>query len=275
VELDMSAPFCAARARNAGYERVRQASYVQFIDADCHLAQGWMSAAVEFLEARPDVAAVAGRVSERAPEESIYNRLGEFEWNFAGTGDVEATGGICMVRSQPFRDVGGFDESVPAGEEPELCLRLRRRGWKIHRLGQPMATHDLGMRSLAQWWRRMVRNGYGSADVGARFALAKFRCNNWRVRAWSVWLVAFVASLLAAAPWIALSLLALWLAQLMRITLRARQAGHSGRLSLAYGFFTMLSFWPQMQGQILFTLDRARSAGMRLVEYKGPREHRS
>jgi hypothetical protein len=29
-----------------------------------------------------------------------------------------------------------------AGEEPELCVRLRRRGWRILRLDAEMTRHD-------------------------------------------------------------------------------------------------------------------------------------
>ena len=49
VELDMSAPFSAARARNAGFERLSQIDpgvrFVQFLDGDCEVADGWLDRA--------------------------------------------------------------------------------------------------------------------------------------------------------------------------------------------------------------------------------------
>ena len=45
VELDMSMPFTAARARNEGFRRLRElapnAKYVQFVDGDCEFSPGW------------------------------------------------------------------------------------------------------------------------------------------------------------------------------------------------------------------------------------------
>src|SRR4051812_26981123 len=46
VELDMSRPFTAARARNAGFERLSRINpgvrFVQFLDGDCEIADGWL-----------------------------------------------------------------------------------------------------------------------------------------------------------------------------------------------------------------------------------------
>src|SRR5204863_8125599 len=74
VELDLRVPFTAARARNAGWQRV-QADCVQFVDGDCELRSGWLAAAQEHLRTHPEAGAVAGRLRERHPERSIYNRL--------------------------------------------------------------------------------------------------------------------------------------------------------------------------------------------------------
>ena len=53
IELDMSLPFTAARARNAGFRRLRKIApdlpYVQFVDGDCELIAGWPERAVSFL----------------------------------------------------------------------------------------------------------------------------------------------------------------------------------------------------------------------------------
>ena len=44
IDLDMSVPFTAARARNAGFRRLREMvtdlAYVQFVDGDCELIDG-------------------------------------------------------------------------------------------------------------------------------------------------------------------------------------------------------------------------------------------
>ena len=39
----------------------------------------------------------------------------------------------------------GFNATLIAGEEPELCLRLRQKGWEIWRLDAEMTLHDAAM----------------------------------------------------------------------------------------------------------------------------------
>ncbi len=283
VSLDMSIPFCAARARNTGYQRLLELNpdtqFVQFIDGDCELTSDWLPAAVDFLTTNSDVAIAAGLLRERFPETSIYNRLGDLEWNFAGTGDVDSVGGIFMVRREAFDAVGGFDATVPAGEEPELCQRLTRAGWRIVRLDREMAWHDLAMTRFGQWWRRMIRSGYGSMDVAARFGVAKFARNNRRVQVWTVWmaltlLLATIVTLnletqMVRATALACGLLVcLWPAQFSRIAWRTWRKGSSGNVAIAYAFFMMIAFMPQIVGQYHYFVDRLCKRGFRLIEYK-------
>jgi glycosyltransferase involved in cell wall biosynthesis len=78
LALDMTTPFTAARARNAGLEvlsRGREPEMVQFVDGDCEICPGWIEAACSFLSQNPDVVAVAGRLRERHSEASVYNKL--------------------------------------------------------------------------------------------------------------------------------------------------------------------------------------------------------
>src|SRR5579884_773679 len=172
VELDTSKPFSAARARNAGFDRLvridPKVKYVQFLDGDCELADGFLDSARRELESRGDVAVVCGRRRERFPEKSIYNRLADLEWD-TPVGEAKSCGGDALVRAGAFRSVNGFDPSVVAGEEPEFCQRLRAKGWKIVRIDAEMTLHDSAMLHFGQWWRRAVRSGYGAADVATRF----------------------------------------------------------------------------------------------------------
>ena len=67
VELDMTLPFTAARARNAGVAELQDdCELVQFVDGDCTLDPDWMTAATTFLIDHPDAAVVCGRRRERA-----------------------------------------------------------------------------------------------------------------------------------------------------------------------------------------------------------------
>lgn len=283
IELDMSVPFCAARARNEGFRRLvkmhPEIRYVQFIDGDCEIIGDWLQIATSTLQHNQELAIVAGWLRERFPENSIYNRLGDLEWNFSGIGYLDSVGGIFMIRREAFEAVGGFDPTVAAGEEPVLCKKLRGKGWKIFKLDQDMAHHDLAMTRFGQWWKRMVRSGYGSMDVAKRFNVENFVRNNLRVRMWSIWLFflisAFFASIFfkAGSGVFLITTIAIFLifpAQFLRISIKTWRKGHSLSVAIAYAYFICIAFLPQMIGQIMYFTDLLRNRSFRLVEYKGP-----
>ncbi len=165
VDLDLSKPFTAARARNAGLEQVpADAEFVQFLDADCELVDGWLTTAVEALEADDSLAGVAGRRRERHPEATPYNKLCNMEWN-TPVGQAAAVGGDAMFRRDALEAVGGYDATMIAGEEPEMCLRMRAKGWTLRRLDAEMTLHDAAMTSWKQWWNRNKRAGHAYAET--------------------------------------------------------------------------------------------------------------
>lgn len=168
VELDDSIPFTAARARNAGAAWLRQyvphLLYIHFIDGDCELRSGWLHRALDAMEAEPDLAAVCGRRRERYPQRSAYNRLCDNEWN-TRVGIADTCGGDALFRVEPFREVGGFSIAMIAGEEPDLCHRIRQRGWAIRRIDVEMTVHDAAMTRFSQWWQRNRRSGYATAEA--------------------------------------------------------------------------------------------------------------
>jgi len=169
VALDTSIPFTAARARNAGVARLREiapdARFVQLVDGDCEVVAGWLERAHAALSARRELAVVCGRRRERHPEHSVWNRIVDVEWD-TPVGDAKACGGDAMMRLDALAAVGGFDPSLIAGEEPELCVRLRAAGWKIERLDAEMTLHDAAMERVEQWWKRTVRSGREPGSAG-------------------------------------------------------------------------------------------------------------
>ena len=134
VQLDMSVPFTAARARNEGFAALDAPELVQFIDGDCTLVPGYLSKACNFLTENPQVAMVTGWRSEIHRNASLYNKLADFEWH-RPAGEIMACGGDMLVRAEAFRAAGGFDPSVIAAEDDEFCTRLRKAGWQLHHRG--------------------------------------------------------------------------------------------------------------------------------------------
>ncbi|MFO0954448.1 MAG: glycosyltransferase [Isosphaeraceae bacterium] len=288
VALDMSRPFTAARARNAGFARLAESDpdleFVQFLDGDCEVAEGWLSRAAETLRARPKAALVFGRRREREPERSVYNRLADMEWNIPiGHGEGEeavACGGDALVRAEAFRKVGGYDPSVPAGEEPELCRRLRADGWSVLRLDADMTWHDSAMLRFGQWAKRQFRTGYGGLDYSTRFGHLgddPFRSQIRSARFWGVALplavvVGAAAAALILGPIAALGVVLLGLllpaVQALRIARRNRGRAGDARSALAYGVLTVLGKVFQAAGQALYLRDRRAGRHARLIEYK-------
>ncbi|QTD56255.1 glycosyltransferase [Parasphingorhabdus cellanae] len=168
LDLDLATPFTAARARNEGFARLLSIApnidYIQFVDGDCEIEQGWIASATDFLDQRSDVAIVCGRRRERFPDASFYNKICDEEWNTA-VGESEACGGDALMRKSSFVAVDGYNGGIIAGEEPELCSRMRTKNMRIWRIDQPMTVHDADMHHFRQWWLRAIRSGFGYAQV--------------------------------------------------------------------------------------------------------------
>jgi GT2 family glycosyltransferase len=264
VELDVTLPFTAARARNAGLARLNEGGpleYVQFIDGDCVLQPGWIGTAKAFLDARPRAAIAAGRLREQFPEATIYNRMADAEWA-RPAGRVDASGGIMLARARPLIEAGGFNPALIAGEEPELCLRLRRAGWEIWQLDAEMALHDIAMTRFSQWWKRSKRAGHTYAEGAALYGRGPERYNVARERRSLMWGAGVPAAALLGTlvtPWALLILLA-WPLQVLRLRLKGE--GWERALFLTLGKVA------EAQGAIGYRLAAWRGRRVRLIEYK-------
>jgi GT2 family glycosyltransferase len=287
VNLDTSIPFTMARGRNAGFDELSRRfptlRWVQFVDGDCEVHPGWIARARQVIEARADVAAVCGRRRERHPEASIYNRLADMEWN-APTGEVEECGGDVLFRCPVFLELGGFNPRMIAGEEPELCVRVRERGYKILRIDAEMTLHDAAMLRFSQWWTRAVRGGHSYAEGMAMHGAGETRHNVRRTLsalAYGVVLPAvFGGALVFAAAGIGFGpltagVLALVPAAYLRAAYgayreRRRQGDPPGHAAL-YGAFCMLGKLPESSiGIGTYWLNRLRGRYSGLMEYKAP-----
>lgn len=276
VALDLSTPFTAARARNAGLARLLELDpgvrHVQFIDGDCELADGWIARARAELDARPEAAVVCGRLRERRPEASVYNRLADLEWD-TPIGEARACGGIAAMRVEALRRAGGFDPSIIAGEEPELCVRLRRDGWKVFRVDAEMALHDMDMTRFGQWWRRSVRTGHAFAEGAALHGAPPERHYAREVRSVVAWGMALPALALALAwPTRGLSLAALAAAYALlaaRVYRHVRSArGWPPADARAYAFFVALGKIPGAVGVARYLLGRVSGRRSRVIEHR-------
>lgn len=280
VELDLSAPFTMARGRNAGFHRLLDddpaMAFVQFVDGDCEVVEGWIETASQTLRERPQVVAVAGRRRERFPDASIYNRLCDMEWD-GPVGEVRNTGGDVMMRAAALKAAGGFREDMIAGEEPELGVRLRQAGGTILRLPDEMTLHDAAIMRFSQWWKRAVRGGYAYAHGAFLHGKGPDRHNVRQVRSALFWGAAVPVALIALAGlgafvdariWIGVALLLSGYAHLGWRIFRQRRQQDAPRFALAYATFCVLAKFAQLAGILRFKLHRITTHRPALIEYK-------
>ncbi len=273
VQLDLSIPFTAARARNAGLDRLREiapeAEYVQFADGDCEVDAGWTDLATKTLDERPDVVVACGRRREQRPDASVYNRLCDLEWD-TPVGEAQACGGDALMRVAAVTAVGGYRPDLIAGEEPELCVRLRANGGKVLRLNAEMTRHDAAMTRFGQWWKRNVRAGHAFAEV-SRLHAGPFGL--WKKDVRSNWFWGLFVPVLAIAPaaftW-GISLIQLFGYPVLffKIARSRRRRGDDPRTARLFARFCVLGKFPQMIGQLTYWRNRLFRRRAGLIEYK-------
>ena len=273
LELDMSRPFTAARARNEGFQKLCESwpslEYVFFVDGDCEVVDGWLDKACRFLDEHPGVAVVWGIRRERYPSRSVYNLLCDMEWRDAPVGETKACGGDAVIRVQAFEQVKGYRADLICGEEPEMCVRLRQAGWRIWHVEDAMTVHDAAMVRFGQWWRRMIRGGFAYAQGAALHGAPPERhriFESRRVWLWGMGIPIAIGLLTLVFGWPALLLLLIYPLQVLRLTLRGTQP--SARENAWRALALVAGKFPEALGQAKFTFDRWRRAESKLIEYK-------
>jgi glycosyltransferase involved in cell wall biosynthesis len=271
VELDTSAGFTAARARNAGFAQLRklapQLEYVQFVDGDCELRPAWPRHAIKFLYAHKKACAVFGRRRERYPNRSVYNWLCDREWDVA-VGNVKSCGGDVMMRVSALAAAGGYRDDLIAGEEPELCVRLRAAGWQIWRVDQEMTLHDAAITRLGQWWRRTVRSGHAFAQVSHLHGDPPEQFWVWESRRAWVWGVYFPLASVVGTLWLGWPGIAVLLIYPLQLLRRIARLQGSLRTRFQLAFFELLARFAESLGQMKFLRDRLIGSRGGIIEYK-------
>jgi GT2 family glycosyltransferase len=269
--LDTAIGFTAARARNAGFFRLLESypklRYVLFVDGDCQVNPNWIATALNYLEKNSDIAVVCGRRKEIHPESSIYNQLCDFEWD-TPIGEAKSCGGDALMRVEAISAINGYRENLIAGEEPELCVRLRQNGWRVWRLDAPMTLHDAGMLHFRQWWKRATRGGYAFAE-GAHLhgSAPEYHWVAESNRAWRWGLFLPLAALICFIfkPWLGFLVLLAYPLQIIRLTFKSKLPPKTAFIK---AFFLTLGKFAEVLGQLKFLWHHYTNKQSRLIEYK-------
>jgi cellulose synthase/poly-beta-1,6-N-acetylglucosamine synthase-like glycosyltransferase len=262
--------FTAARARNLGW-RHATGELILFLDGDTILNAEFPLAALAELQKSSANAAAWGHRREICPCLSVYVRVLDLDWIYA-PGETLFFGGDVLVRRTALEAVNGFDETLIAGEEPEMCRRMRNEGWRIQHIDMPMTLHDLAIMRFSQYWRRSQRAGYAFASVSARFRVTSdpfwsedARRNRLRGLFWLLTpVLALAASLVMLSPWPLTVWVLLLLVVSVRTALQNRWKQADWTTLLLYGFHSHLQQIPIFFGQLQFQFNRNKA----LMEYK-------
>jgi glycosyltransferase involved in cell wall biosynthesis len=262
--------FTAARARNLGW-RASVGQLVLFLDGDTLLDARFPLAALAELQKDATYAAAWGHRREVSPSSSIYMRVLDLDWVYK-PGETPFFGGDVLVRRAALEAVNGFDETLIAGEEPEMSRRMRNLGWRIQHIDAAMTLHDLAITRFSQYWRRSQRAGYAFAAVSERFKgtsdpfwSSDARRNRQRGLFWLISpLLAAVVSVVLLSVWP----LVVWTLFLFAMALRTawsyRWKPSRWSTLVLYGFHSHLQQIPIFFGQLEFMRNRDKV----LMEYK-------
>lgn len=276
IELDLTRPCSAARGRNEGVaEALRlwpKLQFVMFLDGDCTLEPGFIAAASAKMAEAHNCAIVTGHLVERFPEASIYNRICAIEWR-GPAGEIHnmnALGGIMLIRVSAFLDVGGFNEEAIAGEEPDLGVRLSLAGYSIIKIDEQMAVHDAQILTFRQWWIRAVRGGHALAHRYSRHGRTHFRDGRRELLSALFWACALpLAVVLLLWPthgWSVL-LLAGYLMFAWRVSRYYSRAGLSRSDAWLVTRFIIYAKFAHSIGVLRYALQRLRGR-FQILEYK-------
>jgi len=278
VQLDTAISFTAARARNAGRAALpSECIFAQFIDGDCALQPLWLDAARGALDANDGLAAVFGRRREIAPGASTYNWLCDQEWAVS-PGPARYFGGDVMLRLSALDQAGGYPDDMIAGEEPDLAIRMRTRGWGLLCLQMEMTSHDAAILRFGQWWRRTQRSGHACAELAARNRRSPLQDYSRRLSAILFWgagipLLTMALFLAGAASglrglWVAAGLvLALPLLQCGRLAARETRR-RLPKEGVTIATFLMLAKPAQAIGAARYWRGRLGGRRSAIIEYK-------
>jgi cellulose synthase/poly-beta-1,6-N-acetylglucosamine synthase-like glycosyltransferase len=273
IEVNPARP-CASAGRNAGW-RAALAPVVLFLDGDTILQPDFVRRAWQlFDDAKAGV--VFGDRREIDTAGSIYNRVLDLDW-LTPPGEVELCGGDALIRRGVLECVNGYDENLIAGEDAELCSRIRAAGFNIVHIDRPMTGHDLAIHGFSQYWRRSLRTGYAYAEVSARLRGTPLPIWSREARR-NLVRGSLMTAVVAGAPILSLAIHSIIPAVIMIaiVLMLAARTAHRSKwrcadfgTRLLYGLHSQLGHIPILFGQLKYYRNRLSGRSERLIEYKG------
>lgn len=281
INLDTTRGFTAARARNAGWMALsvdpQPPEFVQFVDGDCELVPGWLEGARNALRADPTLACVFGRRRERFPDRSLFNKMCDDEWNVP-IGEATACGGDAMFRMAALQDAQGYSDGLIAGEEPDLCLRLSRKGWHFRRIEGDMTLHDANILTFGAWWRRSRRAGFAYAEHVWRHrtrSIPQWKKQLVSILAWGMFMptmiiVSLLISMATSRAGLIMTagIVVAFMVQIWKIARYKAKAGSDRPFALKYACLIVAGKLAEARGAMQCVFAHVVQRPSKLIEYK-------
>lgn len=189
-----------ARGNNRGLEQAH-ARYVLMLNPDTEVIEGTFGKLLELLDTKPDIGVAGVRQIKpdgtlcrsihrfptvtRALGEALFSErwpvhpawAGERELNsdaYAREGECDwPTGAFMLMRREALLSAGLLDERFYLlCEEPDLCLRIKRAGWKVAYIPQMTIVHHAGkggIRPSMMAQEAYARKQYARKHFGAAY----------------------------------------------------------------------------------------------------------
>jgi len=196
-----------AAARNTGLAACTT-DFVAFLDSDVVPRRGWLEALLgHFCD--PAVALVAPRIVGLGHSDQLVARyeevrssldLGGREAPVVPYGPVSYVPSAAIIcRRSALLEVGGFDETLPSGEDVDLCWRLIEAGSRLRYepIAQVAHEHRTQMR---EWLARKVFYGTAAAPLSVRHPdkTAPVVISAWSLMVWLLMTLGSIAGYLAS-----------------------------------------------------------------------------
>jgi glycosyltransferase involved in cell wall biosynthesis len=268
-----SAQPTAALARNIGWQNSK-APYVLFLDGDTILDPSFLQKAVkEFSD--PKIAVVFGNRREINPKHTIYNRILDLDWIFP-TGYTDFCGGDALIRRSVLLEINGYDPKLIAGEEPEMCRRIREKGYLVLHIDHAMTSHNLAMKTSKQYLLRAIRTGYAYAKLSEKFKntsipLWKKESENNIIRGVffiSLTLLSIVLTITFQSFFVLISFTGLLIALTVRTAFKFRWKSDDYYTLFLYSFHSHFQQIPILIGQVTYWREHFSGKRRNLIEYK-------
>jgi len=131
IQLLQKAGGTIGAVRNYG-AKFAHGDILAFVDADCVVSTDWIRSFLQYFRDKDNKVGIAGSPPPPPPEGNLLQHAWFSHRMEKYIGEAEYIGSANLIISQSlFNHVGGFDETIPSGEDYDLCTRVIQTGYKV------------------------------------------------------------------------------------------------------------------------------------------------